>query len=432
MATIVEIIERYILPVTNKLGSNKHMAAVRSGIIATLPLTIIGSFFVILLNIPNEAYMKWIAPYRATIDIPFRYTVGLMALYCAFSIASCLAKSYKLDQMTAGLLSVMAFAVSCIPYTQVPKIEGVINGGRWVNLAGFNAGSLFGAILCAIISVEIYRYMKEKNIMIKMPEGVPEGVVNSFAALYPTLAIIMVFWVVRYIFNVDINELLTKLLMPLKSVLVGNNLFGGLLTVFLIVFFWVFGIHGPAILGPIIRPMWDSAIAENMEVFAATGNAHELPYLFTEQFLQWYVWIGGAGSTLALSFLFLFSKSKYLKSLGKMTVVPGLFNINEPMIFGAPIVMNPILAIPFMVAPLVTTTLSYFVTRAGFIPLMMARLPFTVPAPIAAIISTNWSVGAGVLVMVNFGISLLIYYPFFKRYERETTENIELENAIEN
>ena len=94
--------------------------------------------------------------------------------------------------------------------------------------------------------------------------------------------------------------------------------------------------------------------------------------------------------------------------------------------------MNPILAIPFMVAPLVTTTLSYFVTRAGFIPLMMARLPFTVPAPIAAIISTNWSVGAGVLVMVNFGISLLIYYPFFKRYERETTENIELENAIEN
>ena len=169
-----------------------------------------------------------------------------------------------------------------------------------------------------------------------------------------------------------------------------------------------------------------------MEVFAATGNAHELPYLFTEQFLQWYVWIGGAGSTLALSFLFLFSKSKYLKSLGKMTVVPGLFNINEPMIFGAPIVMNPILAIPFMVAPLVTTTLSYFVTRAGFIPLMMARLPFTVPAPIAAIISTNWSVGAGVLVMVNFGISLLIYYPFFKRYERETTENIELENAIEN
>ncbi len=165
--------------------------------------------------------------------------------------------------------------------------------------------------------------------------------------------------------------------------------------------------------------MWDSAILENMEVFTATGNAHQLPNLFTEQFIQWFVWIGGSGSTLALVIMFMFSKSKFLKELGRLSFVPGLFNINEPIIFGAPIVMNPILIIPFVITPLVTTTVSYFAVVSGMIPLMMAKLPFTMLAPIAAVISTDWTIMAGVLVIINFVISFIIYYPFFKMYEKQ-------------
>lgn len=166
----------------------------------------------------------------------------------------------------------------------------------------------------------------------------------------------------------------------------------------------------------------DISIAENADAFANGVAATNLPNIFTEQFLQWFVWIGGAGGTLALVVLFLTSKSSYLKSLGKLSFLPGLFNINEPIIFGAPIVMNPILGIPFILAPMVTTTLSYFLTITDVVPMMALRLPFSMISPIAAWMSTDWSIMAGVLVVINFVITLVIYYPFFKVFEKQQME----------
>lgn len=426
MNGFVGFIEQKLMPVANKVGMQRHMVAIRKGIIATLPLTIVGSFFTILLNFPIESVAAFIEPYREVLDIPFRYTVGLLALYATFGIASSLAKSYKLDSLTAGILATMSFLITAAPPIRVlESVEGVIDAGRFINVANLDSGSLFGAIVTAILSVEIYRFFIVKNITIKMPDGVPPEVTNSFMALIPGGAILVLFWVIRHIIGFDINGFLSNLLMPLKDVLAGNSLFGGLLTVFLICFFWVLGIHGPAIMGPVIRPFWDISIAENMEVFQSTGNAHELPNIFTEQFLQWFVWIGGAGTTLALVVLFLFSKSNYLKQLGRLSILPGIFNINEPVIFGAPIVMNPILGIPFLVAPLITTTISYFATTTGIVPMMAARLGFAIPAPIAAWMSANWSVAAGILVVVNFLITLAIYYPFFKVFEKQQLEREE-------
>lgn len=426
MNGFVGFIEQKLMPVANKVGMQRHMVAIRKGIIATLPLTIVGSFFTILLNFPIESVAAFIEPYREVLDIPFRYTVGLLALYATFGIASSLAKSYKLDSLTAGILATMSFLITAAPPIRVlESVEGVIDAGRFINVANLGSGSLFGAIVTAILSVEIYRFFIVKNITIKMPDGVPPEVTNSFMALIPGGAILVLFWVIRHIIGFDINGFLSNLLMPLKDVLAGNSLFGGLLTVFLICFFWVLGIHGPAIMGPVIRPFWDISIAENMEVFQSTGNAHELPNIFTEQFLQWFVWIGGAGTTLALVVLFLFSKSNYLKQLGRLSILPGIFNINEPVIFGAPIVMNPILGIPFLVAPLITMTISYFATTTGIVPMMAARLGFAIPAPIAAWMSTNWSVAAGILVVVNFLITLAIYYPFFKVFEKQQLEREE-------
>lgn len=426
MNGFVGFIEQKLMPVANKVGMQRHMVAISKGIIATLPLTIVGSFFTILLNFPIESVAAFIEPYREVLDIPFRYTVGLLALYATFGIASSLAKSYKLDSLTAGILATMSFLITAAPPIRVlESVEGVIDAGRFINVANLGSGSLFGAIVTAILSVEIYRFFIVKNITIKMPDGVPPEVTNSFMALIPGGAILVLFWVIRHIIGFDINGFLSNLLMPLKDVLAGNSLFGGLLTVFLICFFWVLGIHGPAIMGPVIRPFWDISIAENMEVFQSSGNAHELPNIFTEQFLQWFVWIGGAGTTLALVVLFLFSKSNYLKQLGRLSILPGIFNINEPVIFGAPIVMNPILGIPFLVAPLITTTISYFATTTGIVPMMAARLGFAIPAPIAAWMSTNWSVAAGILVVVNFLITLAIYYPFFKVFEKQQLEREE-------
>lgn len=408
------------MPVAFKMSNQRHMRAIRQGIVATLPLTIVGSFFVILLNLPITGYAEFIEPYKAIVDVPFRFTVGILALYATYGMGAALAKSYDLDEVGGGLLATVGFLISTVVPVQVTEsVEGVIASGRYLNIASLSSSSLFGAIVASIISIEIYRIMKEKKITIKMPEGVPPEVSNSFAALLPALVIILLFWVLRHFLNFDISALLSKLLMPLKDVLAGNSLIGGLITVFLITFFWALGIHGPAIMGPVIRPIWDVSIAENMTEFTNGVAASNLPNIFTEQFLQWFVWIGGAGTTLALVFLFLTSKSKYLKSLGRLSLLPGLFNINEPIIFGAPIVMNPVLAIPFILAPLVLTTLSYFLTITGVIPLMMARLPFTMPSPVAAVMSTNWNLMAGVLVVINFIIALLIYYPFFKMFEKQ-------------
>lgn len=423
MDKFVGVIEQKIMPVANRIGTQRHMTAIRKGIIATMPLTIVGSFFTILLNIPIESVAAVIEPYREILDIPFRYTVGILALYATFGIASSLAKSYKVDSLTAGILALMSFLIVAAPPLRVAEDVGnVITAGRYINIANLGSGSLFGAIVTAIISVEIYRFFLEKKITIKMPDGVPPEVTNSFVALIPGAVILIFFWIIRHMLGFDLNGFLSQLLMPLKGVLAGNSLFGGLLTVFLICFFWVLGIHGPAIMGPVIRPFWDISIAENIDAFNAGTNAHQMPNIFTEQFLQWFIWIGGAGTTLALVTLFMFSKSKYLKSLGRLSILPGLFNINEPVIFGAPIVMNPVLGIPFIVAPLITTTLSYILTVSGLIPMMVARLPFAMPAPIAAWMSTNWSVAAGGLVIFNFLITLGIYYPFFKVFEKQQLE----------
>ncbi len=420
MNAFMAFMESKVMPVTQKIAAQRHLLAVRNGILSTLPLTIVGSFFVIFLNVPIEGYNEWVEPYREVLDVPFRFTVGMMALYAAFGVGASLATSYQLNPLSAGLLSVIAFLISSVVPVQVNEsVEGVIEAGKYLSIGDLSATSLFGAIVTSLIAVEIYHRMIKHNISIKLPESVPPAVANSFSALLPALAIILLFWGIRYGIGFDLNSMITFLISPLKSVLVGNSLLGGLLTVFLIVFFWSFGIHGPAVLGPIIRPMWDAAILENMEQYAETADAYALPNLFTEQFIQWFVWLGGSGSTLALVVLFMFSKAKFLKELGRLAFVPGLFNINEPIIFGAPIVMNPILIIPFVLTPVVLTTIAYLATVSGLIPLMMAKLPFTVFSPIAAVISTDWTIAAGILVVVNFIIALMIYYPFFKVYEKQ-------------
>lgn len=423
MNNFVNFLEAKILPVANKMGQQRHMTAIRKGIIATLPLTIVGSFFTILSNMPIPAVANFLAPYQAILDIPFRFTVGILSLYATFGIASALAESYKMDTLSSGILAVLAFLVATVQPVKVnADVKNVITAGRYINIANLSASSLFAAIATALISVEIYHFLEKKNITIKMPQGVPPEVSNSFVALFPAAVILILFWVVRDIFNFNIATFISNILMPLKGFLVGNSLAGGLTTVFFICGFWTLGIHGAAIMDPIVRPFWEMSIATNMNQFHAGAAATHLSTIFTEQFLQWFVWIGGAGGTLALVVLFMFSKSKYLKDLGKLSILPGLFNINEPIIFGAPIVLNPILGIPFILAPLVTTIISYFATTSHLVPMMMVRLPFTIPAPIAAIMSTNWSWNALILSVVNFIIYIIIYYPFFKVFEKQQLE----------
>lgn len=424
-----------LLPIANAIGNQRHLQAIRNGLISILPLTIVGSFFTILLNLPIPGYSEMIAPYLAALDVPFRFTVGLMSLYAAFTIGSFLGNTYKLDKITSGFLSMLATLLMVMPVNLQEGIDiagNAVAGGRYIPITPLGSQGLFGAIVAALISVEIYRFTKEKKLEIKMPEGVPPVVGESFAALLPTLLVILVFWIPRHFFNFNLNDLLSVAISPLKVFLTGNNIFGGIITQFMICLFWALGIHGHAVLGPIIRPFWDQAIIENAELFQNGTSAFQLPNIFTEQFYQWYAQMGGTGATLALVFLFLFSKSKYLKQLGKLSILPGIFNINEPVIFGTPIVMNPLLAIPFITVPIVNTILVYIVTALGWMPKMMVKPPFSIPAPLGALITSNWNWVACVMVFVCFAVSLAIYYPFFKMFEKiqvEQEQQVEQEDT---
>ena len=267
MEKVLERFAEKMMPVANAIGSQRHMQAVRNGLISILPLTIVGSFFVILLNIPINGYAELIAPYKDALDIPFRFTVGIMSLYSAFTIGSFLGKSYKLDDVTSGFLAMLATILMIVPVNIKEGVTtaGTAVSGRYIPIAPLSSQGLFGAIVASLIAVEIYRFVKEKKIEIKMPDGVPPVVASSFAALFPTLIIIILFWIPRHFFGFDLNGLISFAISPLKVFLTGNNLIGGVLTQFFICLFWIFGIHGHAVLGPIIRPYWDQAIIQNME-----------------------------------------------------------------------------------------------------------------------------------------------------------------------
>lgn len=210
MKAFMAFMESKVMPVTQKIAAQRHLLAVRNGILSTLPLTIVGSFFAIFLNIPINGYNEWIEPFREVLDVPFRFTVGMMALYAAFGVGASLATSYRLNQLSAGLLSVIAFLISSVVPVQVNEpVKGVIEAGRYLSIGDLSATSLFGAIVTSLIAVEIYHRMIKHNISIKLPDSVPPAVANSFSALLPALAIILLFWGIRYGIGFDLNSMIT-------------------------------------------------------------------------------------------------------------------------------------------------------------------------------------------------------------------------------
>jgi PTS system cellobiose-specific IIC component len=279
------------------------------------------------------------------------------------------------------------------------------------NLGG---GGMFVAIVMAIFAVETLRFIKEKKLTIKMPEGVPESVARSFEALIPAAVIIPVVWAVRDVLGFDIQNFVMELFQPL--VLAGNSLAGILIPIIFITLLWATGIHGDSVVGTVARPMWLVLLDQNI---AAAAAGQPIPNIAPEPFFQWFVWIGGSGATIGLVFLMLASRSPYLKSVGKATLLPGVCNINEPVIFGVPVMLNPLLFVPFLAGPVAIGVITYFAMRFDLVTKPYILVPWTLPAPVGAYLATGGDWRAIVLVVVNIAIVTLLYYPFFKAYERK-------------
>lgn len=423
MQAFMNFLEKYLSIPMAKLSEQRHLRAIRDGVVSSLPFIIVGSMFLIVAFPPvpeSTALYQWALAHRSEILIPYQLTMAIMSLYICFGIGYNLAKSYKIDPLSGGQIAVAAFLLTLTPFT-------VKDVGLFLPMGNLGGHGLFMAMITSILSVEIMRFCKNRNITIKMPEQVPPSVARSFEALIPVAFVILLVTLITVVFGIDVHSLVDQAVSPIVKA--GDTLFGVLLPVFLIGFFWSFGIHGISVIGAVARPLWEKYLGANAEAVAA-GNP--LPHVAPETFFQWFVWIGGSGATLGLVLAMLFfAKSSYLKALGKTTLVPSLFNINEPVIFGTPIVLNPMLIIPFIFIPLITTTIAYFATTLGFISPTYVMAPWTLPAPIGAYLSTGGDWRAIVLVLVNIAISFVIYIPFFKMYDQKLL-NEEQAQADEN
>ncbi|WP_242303896.1 PTS sugar transporter subunit IIC [Bacillus cereus group sp. BfR-BA-01350] len=398
-----------------RLSEQRHLQAIRDGVISALPFIIVGSFFLIVAfpPLPKDSFISvWALKNQTSILIPYRLTMFIMSLYIAFGIGYNLAKSYKLDALSGAQLAVCSLLLTLTP-------ELIDKKGFMLPMTNLGGHGLFVTMIVSILSVEILRFCKKNNVTIKMPEQVPPSVSRSFEALIPAAFVIIIMSLITVVFKVDVHYVVDKLAAPLVKA--GDSYFGVIIPVFLITFFWSFGIHGVAVVGTVARPLWDVYLGKNGE--AVASGASQFPFIAPEPFYQWFIWIGGSGATLGLVLaMIVFGRSKYSKALSRTCIVPGIFNINEPVIFGLPIVLNPILIIPFVITPLVTATIAYAATAMGFVTSTHIMPPWTLPAPIGAYLATGGDWRAIVLVLINIAISFLIYLPFFKMYDKNMLE----------
>ncbi|MBF4694366.1 PTS sugar transporter subunit IIC [Fusibacter sp. Q10-2] len=402
--------EKFSTPMA-KLSEQRHLRAVRDGIVGTLPIITVGSFFLIIAFPPvpaDTALALWAKAHGATILLPYRLTMYMMSLYAAWGIGHSLAKSYDLDGVSGAQLAVVAFLMTMVPRA--------VDGLGWaLPMANLGGSGMFVAIMTSILAVEIMRFVYKSNFKISMPEQVPPSVARSFKALTPTAIVVVLMTFITFVFGFDWHGVVTKIMAPLVTT--SDTLFGVLVPVGLITVFWSAGIHGASVVGSLARPIWTVLLDANAK---AVADGLPLPHIAPEPFYQWFIWIGGAGSTIGLVLLMAFaSKSVYSRSLGRMALAPGLFNINEPLIFGAPIVLNPILIIPFILTPIVLAIISYIAMAFHLVARPFIMAPWTLPGPIGAFVATGGDWRAIVLSVVCILIAMIIYYPFFKIYDNK-------------
>lgn len=419
-----------------KLAEQRHLRAIRDGIIATLPLIIVSSMFMVIAFLPNSLPADWgltkfLAENATKILLPYRMSMFIMTLYAVFGMGYSLAKSYKLDGLSGGILAELAFLLTIVP-TTIPAASDGIKALAQTNTelasyissmpAGFlipagNLGSagMFVGIICSFFAVEVYRFTQTSGFKLSMPPQVPASVARSFEALTPTAIVLFVVATITMWIGVDVHTIIMNLVKPLISA--ADTLPSVILLCLLGTFFWSFGIHGWSIVGSLSRPLWLTLLDTNTAAYSA-GTA--IPHIGAEPFYQWFIMIGGSGCTIGLAILFfLRSKSAYGKALGKTSFIPCIFNINEPMIFGAPIVLNPMLIIPFIITPVVAATIAWFATSWGLVNPVVALAPWTLPGPIGAYLATGADWRAAVLSIILIIISVFIYYPFFKMYDKK-------------
>ncbi|WP_125763128.1 PTS sugar transporter subunit IIC [Companilactobacillus hulinensis] len=423
-------IEKKLLPVAAKLGSLKPLIAIRDGISLAMPLIIVGSVFLILTNFPVESWTNWLNSTSfhgvSIADVFNKITngsFGLLGMISSFGIASSFAEQYETDGKSAGVIAVGSFFVvtPSIMTSGKTTLEGMPYGYM-------GSKGLFIAIILGLITGWIFQWFINHNIQIVLPDTVPPAVAKSFSALIPGAVIVTLFGALYAIFAwTDLGNIHEILLIVLGGPLglLGNTLGGTVIAVMLNSLFWFVGIHGGNVVNPIISPIWlMNADANRVLLKAGNLDLEHGGHIITAPFIDSFVFIGGSGATLGLvlciGLLVIMKKaSKESEILAPLTIMPGIFKINEPAMFGLPIVLNTTLIIPFVLAPVMNAIIAYVAMSLKIVPLTVGVvMPWTTPPFVSGFLATNSWVGSA-LQLLLIVLDMAIYMPFMITMNRQ-------------
>lgn len=434
--------ESFFMFLAEKIGRDKYLLSIRDGFLVSMPLLIAGSFFLLIANFPipgwTEFWGKIFGENWTTFMVkPTEATFNIMAIIVVMAIGYSFAGHMKVNKIFGAAISVVSWFL-LMPYEVLVKgsllVSGVDTNVSGIPLKWVGSSGLFVGMIVAFLAVHIYAFANSKGWIIKMPDGVPPTVIQSFAALIPATLVITVFFVVNIIFSFTpfenaFNFVFEMLQIPLLNL--GNTVWAMVTAYIFVHIFWFIGVNGGSVVGAVYNPILQTLAAQNLEAFR-TGEP--IPNIISQQFQDLFATFGGAGSTLSLLIaMLLFCRSKRIKNLGKLSLAPGIFGINEPIIFGLPIVLNPIMFVPFLLVPTFNIVVSYIVMKIGLVPYPSGvPITWTTPIIVSGFLSTGWT--GAVLQVLLLIAGVFIYMPFIKimdkQFMKEEMKEIEDKDTI--
>ena len=448
MNKLMETIEKYLLPIASKISNQKFLIALRDSFIGTMPVVMTGSIALLLnaflVDVPGQFGNTSIPQmFSFVVDINnliFKGSLAIVSLLFIFSLGVNIAKIYNTDYLSSGIVALSAFIIaisnSITKTIQLPNADGQVLSELFKGIkdiaidannfsitvsgvipgAQINSNGYFTAMIVGFMVCIIFGKLMNKNWTIKLPDTVPPAIAKPFLSIIPGFIALYSVSIFVYVFNKITGQILIDWIYKvLQTPLLGlsQSFLAVVLIAFLTQLFWFFGIHGGNVMAPIMEGLFGVTLLANMEAFQ---NNQSIPYLWTSVSYGSFVWYGTLGLLIAI---FWKSRNSHYKEVAKLGIAPVLFNIGEPVMYGLPTVMNPLLFIPFLLSPSLMAAVSYLATSLGWVAPVTQNVTWVMPPVLYGFFSTGFDWRAIVLSLVNLAISIVVYLPFVKMADKE-------------
>lgn len=419
MNKLIELIEKG-KPFFEKISRNKYLRAIRDGFIAGMPVILFSSIFILIAYVPNAWGFHWSKDIETFLMTPYSYSMGILAFFVGGTTAKALTDSMNRDLPATNQINFISTMLASMVGFLLMAAEPAKDGGFLTAFMGTKG--LLTAFIAAFVTVNVYKVCVKNNVTIRMPDEVPPNISQVFKDLIPfTVSIVLLYaleLVVKASLHVTVAESIGTLLAPLFSAADG---YLGITFIFgAYAFFWFIGIHGPSIVEPVIAAITYANAEVNLNLLQQGMHADKILTSGTQMFI---VTMGGTGATLVVPFMFMWlCKSKRNRAIGRASVVPTFFGVNEPILFGAPLVLNPIFFIPFIFAPIANVWIFKFFIETLGMNSFTANLPWTTPGPLGIVLGTNFQFLSFALAALLIVVDIVIYYPFLKVYDEQILE----------